>query len=99
MTAGLHKARRPLADIVSELDARELLATFTEIAKKHTVTLAEMLGPRRQAGMCEARFECWALLRGEGWSWHRIADLFGRDHTTVMAGVREHLRRACRGAA
>lgn len=50
--------------------------------------------PERTKEACIARFTWWWLLRTMlGWSYPRIGALVGRDHTTVMHGVREFEKR------
>lgn len=34
------------------------------------------------------RMAVWVLMRGEGYTFHQIGDATGRDHSTVVAGVR-----------
>ena len=83
--------RRSVQAIVEELDKRDLLEEARKVARAHHVTLAEMLGNSRSAGHCNARFELWAVLSGTlGWSTVTIGKLFGRDHTTVIAGIRRY---------
>ena len=94
-----HVKRKSVAAIILELGVRDLLVDFTAIAARHGVLLEEMLGGRRMAGMAQARHEAWALLKERGWSYPRIGELFGFDHSGVITGVRKHVIRALRGAA
>lgn len=88
-----HTQRRSIADILAELDTRDLTGDFARIARAHHVTLEELMGPRRTAAICGARHECFALLHGLGWATTSIGALFGRDHVTVIHGIRAHDRR------
>lgn len=83
--------RRNTDDIVAELKERELYDLAEHIAKKHACSIAEMLGPRRFEAFAHARQEFWSELYGTGhWSLPRLAKLFGRDHTTILAGIHSH---------
>ena len=93
-----HVATRSVADMLAELDVRDLTHDFEVVAKKHQVTLAEVMGPRKMGGTIEARQECYSMLRGLGWSWPRIGQLFDRDHRTIMGGVKAHERRVAKAA-
>jgi chromosomal replication initiation ATPase DnaA len=94
-----HQPTRSVNEILAELDVRDLTVEFHAIARRHTCTLAEVIGPRREMAICDARFEIWYELHERGWNYSRIGRLFNRDHSTVASGVRQHLRRLCRDAA
>lgn len=73
------------------------LAIAQAVAAKHDVTLRDLTGPSRYKTHCRARFEFWArlyTLRTSGghpaYSLTRIGRLCGRDHTTVLAGIRRY---------
>lgn len=88
-------ARRPIADILAELEQRELVAVFAAVAKKHDVLLDEVIGHRKQQGAIEARQELYAVLRVRGWSTPRIGALLGRNPSTVLEGSKRHARKQC----
>jgi len=90
---GRHIPKRTVADMLSELDVRDLRHEFDGIAKRHGVLLAEVMGHRRVSAVVAARQECFAILRERGWSSTRIGALFDREHTTVLDGVKAHERR------
>jgi chromosomal replication initiator protein len=61
------------------------------IAARHSLTVADITGQCRRKPFVRARQEAYAALRAHGWSYPRIARAIGgRDHTTVMHGVRKH---------
>jgi len=67
---------------------RRILA---EVAAETGVPIAEMMGYSRMRPICEARWRAWHRLRTEtNKSLKQIGDLFGRDHTTVMNGLRRY---------
>jgi chromosomal replication initiation ATPase DnaA len=69
----------------------ELLAIVKRIAAAHDVTVDELLGPSREAAPAHARQALWATLHERGhWSYPRLGKTFGRDHTTIIAGVNAH---------
>ena len=85
-----------LNDIVRNLEVAGVAHLAREIAKRRGMTLAGMWERRRQRFQSHARQEFWAVLRGTdpvAWSYPRIGDLSGHDHTTVMSGERKHLDR------
>lgn len=84
---------RPIADVLLELEARDMIPEVTAVARRHQVTLAEMWGPSRAEAYAAARHELWWGLREAGWSYPRIALLAGKDHTTIMHGVWRHEER------
>ena len=78
------------AAIIRDLETRDLLGVAKEIARKHHVTLAELLGRRRRGPETSARHELWHRLYEEIPSLPKLGEIFGRDHTTVMAAVHKH---------
>jgi chromosomal replication initiator protein len=66
-----------------------------ECARKHNVTVVEMLSIRRKKGLVVARQEAMYRLYAEtSFSLPQIgAALGGRDHTTALHGVRAHAER------
>lgn len=81
-------------DIITELHERDLFDDATRIAKAHNVTVFEMVSRNRSMGPSAARHAFWQELYARGhWSYPRIAELFGRDHSTVMAGVKGRARK------
>lgn len=87
MTARVHEQKRPMDEILAELKVRGLAAEFADIARRHNVTLSEVMGPERLRPMVQARHECWRFLAGRGWSQPAIGRLFGRDASTVKYGL------------
>jgi len=61
-----------------------------EVAVKHEITVEEMAGPKRQPRQIHPRHEAMFKMRKVGYSYSEIGRFFGRDHTTVMHGVRAH---------
>jgi hypothetical protein len=75
-----------------------------EVAAKHRLLLVDLLSVRRNRALVEARHEAMYRMKTEtSMSFPEIGRrLGGRDHTTVMHGVRRHMvrvaeRRECRG--
>ena len=78
--------------------AHEVHRTVSRILKSvadyHNVTVPEMKGRRRTWSILFARQEAfYVLARGLGLSTPRIGFFFGRDHTTVLHGIRQHAKR------
>ncbi|MES2359941.1 MAG: helix-turn-helix domain-containing protein [Gemmatimonadota bacterium] len=74
--------------------ARGVLWLIEAAGNHYGVTLEEMFSHIRPHRVCVARHHAWWELRQRGyWSYPDIGKLFGRDHTTIMAGVQSHERR------
>jgi chromosomal replication initiation ATPase DnaA len=80
------------SDLIDNMRARddgELEEMLYRVAKEHHVTLAEMFTASRQ--FSKARHAAWYDMYATGhWSYPRIGQVFGVDHTTVMSGVKSH---------
>lgn len=84
----------PLADRLALLGREGVDGALSVIARAHGTGIAEVLGRSRVAHVTEARYEFASALRGSGWSLPRIGKLLGRDHTTIMSGLRSIVDRA-----
>jgi chromosomal replication initiator protein len=63
------------------------------VALETPITIPEILGRGRDRPRAQARWMVFTLLRQQlGYSYPRIAQMMGRDHTTVLHGV-ENLER------
>jgi chromosomal replication initiation ATPase DnaA len=86
----------PVARVVDELRARDLLDLVVEVATQRGVLLDQLCGVARTRSVSHARQETWWRLRHHPercYSLLEIARLFGRHHTTVLAGIVAHERR------
>jgi len=69
-------------------------AIIREVAAKHNLSIDELIGPRRWKHLVTARLEAYHRLREHGYSMPQIANrMGGRDHTTVLAGLRAYRER------
>jgi chromosomal replication initiation ATPase DnaA len=85
--AGLHDRAKP----GSVTAPTSLMEQITEaVAAEHGVLPSELRGPSRFAQFIEPRRRVWAELRERGYSLSQIGRFFGRDHTTIMHGIREY---------
>lgn len=82
-------------DVEAELRLRRLpndgpswFELVERVARESGVLAADICGRSRFAMVSAARKRCWALIRAAGYSLTEIASAWGRDHTTVMAGIR-----------
>ena len=73
--------------------AKQIIA---DAARRHDVGPKDMTGPSRMPHIVAARWQAMSEIRRElGWSYPRIGQAFGgRDHTTVMHGIKVHEARA-----
>ena len=58
------------------------------VRQEFDLDVTELFGSTRERRVAEARFIVFDLLRGEGYSLKKIGQLFGRNHTTVMSGLK-----------
>lgn len=82
----------PPLDSVPKARGRQLLA---EVAARHGVALADVVGRSKAPQVVRARDEAsWLLAQHLGWSLHQVARMFdGRHHTSVLQGQRRHVAR------
>ena len=72
--------------------ARQLAVRF---ARRHRVALDEFFGKTRRHYVSHKRQDCMRMLRDEtSLTFPQIGRIFGRDHTTVVHGVRASELRA-----
>jgi chromosomal replication initiation ATPase DnaA len=86
-----------ISDIIDGLRVRDLLALVVDVCKLRGVTIDELCGHGRSRAISRARQEVWWRIRHHPerqYSYPEIARLFARDHTTIIAGIQAHTRRA-----
>lgn len=71
-----------------------------QIASKHEIAYKDLLKNDRSRRFAAARFEAWWRIREElGMSYPEIGSRFGgRDHSSIIHGVRKHARTLAGGA-
>ena len=82
--------------IIDALRERDLDAIAVDVATRRGVPLAELCGRGRSKSVARARHEVWWRIRHHPeryLSLPEIARLFGRDHTTIKAGIDAHAQR------
>lgn len=69
-----------------------LARLLANVAAKHGVLVADMRGPRRSGRILAARHEYYyrAYMHHRGKTLTQIADVCGKDHSTVYTGARLH---------
>lgn len=60
-----------------------------QAATRHGVDLDAVIGPARHTELVAARWEGWANAHAAGHPYAAIARATGRDHTSVMHGVKQ----------
>jgi chromosomal replication initiation ATPase DnaA len=86
--------RPHINSILASLNERDLLEPAKAIAKKHHVSVRDMLGPTRYPELSSARREFWHYLTSEAqFSTKAVERLLGVDHSSVIYGVRKHVAR------
>jgi chromosomal replication initiation ATPase DnaA len=67
-------------------------ALVREVAERHEINPFDICGQSRLQKICLARFEVWSILSEEApkKTLNQIGRMFGRDHTSVLYGIRRH---------
>lgn len=78
-----------VVDVISRLRAHGLLEIVEATARDHHTTTFAICGRGRQRTVSAARQSAWTRIRALGLSLPEIGALFGRDHTTVLHGLRK----------
>jgi hypothetical protein len=91
------KAKR-LLEMMAEVATRPSTATkynriVIEVAERHALPYNFMTTRVRLDEAIIARGECYYLLKVAGYSYSQIGMRAGRDHTTVINGVKRHCER------
>jgi len=73
---------------------RPAMAIVCEVAEAHGLTPRDLLGRSRMRPITRARMTAYAEIRDRlGYSYPEIGMIFGRDHTTILHGVRQARKR------
>ncbi len=59
------------------------------ILKRHHLTMEQAFCRCRAIFVCECRHEIWFALIANGYGYAQIGRMFGRDHTSIMHGVKK----------
>ena len=68
---------------------RSALRIICEVAREFRVPARDLMSRKRTQWISRVRHRAWASLHDEGYIVTEIADLFYRDHTTVLYGLRK----------
>jgi chromosomal replication initiation ATPase DnaA len=82
---------RTAASIIEALEERDLVGMLDTICRARGVTRDELCGRERTKNIALARHELWWTLRNTpamSFSYVEIGRIFGRDHSSVLHGVR-----------
>jgi chromosomal replication initiation ATPase DnaA len=92
------EARKPLEKIPAlpvRSPAGRIAEVVARVARAHGVTVEDILGRATEIKVVHARHEAfYAVKVASGVSWARIGRIFGRDHSTVLHGVKAYKARA-----
>ena len=81
------------AIIAAIKDRATTLAIAKQVSAETGVRLADIMGRSRLAYLCRIRELIWFIAHENGASLAQIGRVFGRDHTTVMSGIRNERKR------
>ena len=71
--------------------ALTLMEQVTErVSEEYKFTVKELRGPGRSHCFSEPRRVIWSELKQRGYSLPQIGRFFGRDHTTILHGLKAH---------
>lgn len=86
---------RPTVKLYTPIKAGEAARLMGEIAAAYGVTVEQICGPSRKRAVAWPRQELmWVLYKTGRYSMPQIARFIGgRDHTTVLHGIRKHEER------
>ena len=66
-------------------------AIVSKIARRYGLTLEDLKGSELRRDVSQPRQHAmWSIRRIFGWSLPQIGRYFGRDHTTILHGIRQH---------
>ena len=68
------------------------LMRIAQLCESRGVSVDDIIGRSRLTRVSKVRKEVYTMLRDERVSFPVIAQMFGRDHTTVVDGVQRHRR-------
>lgn len=81
----------PNGIIVDELKRHRLWILTRTIAAAYFTTPGRVVGERRLKRDVHARHALWASIYAMGrYSLPELGRMFGRDHTTILVGIRKH---------
>jgi len=66
----------------------DVSAILRAIARQHQISADDILGWSRRKAIVRARWDFWAALYCSGFSVSAIGNRLGRDHTTILYGLR-----------
>jgi chromosomal replication initiation ATPase DnaA len=87
------------SEVLEVVRQHNLLELVMAVCRLRGVSPDDLCGNRRTKAVSYARHEVWASIHAlphRHYSYVEIGRIFGRDHSTVLAGVRAHHRRAGR---
>ena len=71
----------------------KLMALLRLEASQDGIELSVLLGRSKEKEVSHCRQKCFHMMREMGYSCSAIGRLFGRDHTTVLSGIKQYQRR------
>lgn len=78
-------------------DAPKWRQIIKDICRKHNVSIAVVMSESRRMDVSPVRHECFYQIHEQTTtSKNQIGVMFGRDHTTVIWGIRQHIKRAAK---
>ena len=82
--------RAAISNITSRATVRQIAQQVCEVTGAN---YAAIMGPNRAAHLCRVREVIYYIATREGFSLPQIGRVFGRDHTTILSGLRNEKAR------
>lgn len=81
------------AIIAAIKDRASIRAIAKQVCAETGLRMPDIMGRSRMAHLCRARELMWFIAHENGASLPQIGRVFGRDHTTILHGIRNEKRR------
>jgi len=77
-------------ETVESLDRKTMRGIAIRVAAKHNLPMPEIFSKNRRHFVSQVRQEVMWECRAKGYSLGQIGRFLGRDHTTIIHGIRAH---------
>lgn len=73
-----------------KMNNMELIKLANEIGNRFKVSSELIIGKRRPAAVCDARFLLYVMLSDTGASSKKVGRILGRTHVAILRGIRRY---------
>lgn len=93
MTAQIRLSDKDRAEIKAIMSRASVRGFVKDVAREFGLTIDTLIGRSLEPKICRVRQIIWYRAHAEGYSLPQIGKVFGRDHTTIMHGIRNEKKR------